>query len=89
MNIAAADFIQAFAEHLRHGTTGDKRALRREARRLQIAARMLGIAHVHVRSDVHNAAVAFLRKAFVKAPVARLHVEYRNVQALRRQHRKA
>ena len=42
----------------------------------------LGLASVHVGDDVHNAAVGLLGQALVLAPVAGLHVEDGDVQAL-------
>ncbi len=43
---------------------------------------MLAVGHVHVGDDVHNAAVGLLGQALVLAPVASLHVEDGDVQAL-------
>ena len=43
---------------------------------------MLGVGHVHVADDVHDAAVRLLRQALVLAAVAGLHVEDGDVQAL-------
>ena len=41
---------------------------------------MLGVGEIDVRDDVHDTAVRLLRKAFVFAAVAGLHVENRNVE---------
>lgn len=44
---------------------------------------MLGVGEVHVRDDVDDPAVRLLGEALVAAAVARLHVEDRDVEALR------
>ena len=43
---------------------------------------MLGIRQVHVGNDVHDPAVRLFRQALILAPVARFHVENRNMQTL-------
>lgn len=55
---------------------------------MQILAGVLRIGKVDVRDDVHDAAVRLLRKALILAAVARLHMENRDVQTLRRDRRK-
>ena len=69
-------------QHLGHGAAGHKGALLGGALGIQVAAGMLGIAHVHVGNVVHDAAVGLLRQALVKAAVAGLHVEDGDVQPL-------
>ena len=83
MNVALLDLVEVFVQHLRHGAAGHIRALLGQAAVRQIAPRVFGIAQVHVRDDVHDAAVGLLRQALVLAAVARLHVENRDVQSLR------
>lgn len=50
---------------------------------------MLGVGEVHVRDDVHNAAVGLLGKTLVLAAVACLHVEDGDVEPLGRDRREA
>ena len=50
----------------------------------KVAACMLRVCEVDVRDDVDDAAVCLLGKAFILATVARLHVENRDMQSLRR-----
>ena len=69
-------------EHFGHGAAGDVGALLGEAGVGQLAAGVLAIGHIHVGDDVHNAAVGLLGQALVLAPVAGLHVEDGDVQAL-------
>ena len=44
---------------------------------------MLGVSHIHIGDDVHDAAVRLLGQALVLAAVAGLHVEDGDVQPLR------
>ena len=69
-------------QHLRHGAAHHEGALLRDARGIQIAPGVLGVAKVHVGGHIHNAAVRLLRQALVKAAVPSLHVEDGNVQPL-------
>ncbi len=82
MNIAGLDLRQILVQYLRHGAAHHEGALLRDPRGVQIAPCVLGIAEVHVRGHVHNAAVRLLWQALVKAAVSRLHVEDRDVQPL-------
>ena len=68
---------------LRHRGTGHVGAFLRQTAVGKVAPGMLAVGHVHVADDVHYPAVRLLRKALVLAAVARLHVEYRDVKALR------
>ena len=69
-------------QHLSHGGTGHIGALLRQAGVGQIAAGVLGVSHVHVGDDIHDAAVRFFGQALVLAAVAGFHVENGNVQPL-------
>ena len=69
-------------EHFGHGAAGDVGALLGEAGVGQVAAGVLAVGHVDVGDDVHDAAVGLLGQALVLAPVAGLHVEDWDVQAL-------
>ena len=82
VNVACLDLRQILMQHLRHGAAYHKGALLRDARGVQIAPCMLGVAEIHIGGHIHNAAVRFLRQALVKAAVPGLHVENRNVQPL-------
>ena len=82
VNVACLDLRQILMQHLRHGAAYHKGALLRDARGVQIAPCMLGIAEVHIGGHIHNAAVRFLRQTLVKASVSGLHVENWNVQPL-------
>ena len=42
---------------------------------------MLGVRHIYVGDNIHDAAVRLLREALVLAAVAGFHVENRNMQA--------
>ena len=65
-----------------HGAAGDVGALLGEAGVGEVAAGVLAVGHIDVGDDVHNAAVGLLGQALVLAPVAGLHVEDGDVQAL-------
>ena len=82
MNIACLDLEKIPAQHLRHWTANNECAILRDARGVQIAPRVLGVAEVYVGGYIHNAAVGFLRQAFVEAAVPGLHMEDRNVKPL-------
>ena len=83
VDIGRLDFSQILVQHLGHRGTGHVGALLRQAGIGQITAGMLGVGHVHIGDDVHDAAVRLLRQALVLAAVARLHVEDGDVQPLR------
>ena len=84
MDIAALNGRKVVVEYLRHRGACHVGALLGQAALRQIAARMLGIGHIHVGNDVHDTAVGLLRKTFVLTAIARLHVEYGDMQALGR-----
>ena len=81
-HVGGLDLLQIGAQHLGHGAAGHIGALLGGALGVQVAAGMLGVAQVHVRDVVHDAAVGLLGQALVKAPVARFHVEDGDVQPL-------
>ncbi len=83
VDVAGLDFGQVVVEHFGHGTAGDVGALLGQAVLRQVAASMLRVAQVHVRDNVHDAAVGLLRQALVLAAVAGFHVEDGDVQTLR------
>ena len=82
VNVACLDLRQILMQYLRHGAAHHEGALLRNARGVQIAPCVLGVAEVHIGGHIHNAAVRLLRQALVKAAVPGLHVEDRNVQPL-------
>ena len=82
VNVACLDLRKILVQHLRHGAAHHEGALLRDARGVQIAPCVLGVAEVYIGGHVYNAAVRFLRQALVKASVSGLHVENRNVQPL-------
>ena len=83
-DVACLDLVQVSTQDLGHGRAGYVGALRRAAGVLEVAARVLGVGQVDVGDDVHDAAVSLLGQALVLAPVAGLHVEDGDVQALGR-----
>ena len=82
VDVAGLYLLEVVVQHFGHGATGDVGALLGEAGVGQVAAGVLAVGHVHVRDDVHNAAVGLLGQALVLAPVAGLHMEDGDVQAL-------
>ena len=82
VDIAGFDFHQVLVEHLGHGAASDVGALLGQAVLCQVTASMLRVAQVHVRDNVHDAAVGLLRQALVLAAVAGFHVEDGDVQPL-------
>ena len=82
MHRAGLDIGQVVVQHLGHGRAGHIGALRGHAAGVQVAAGVLRVAQVHIRDDVHDAAVRLLRQALVEAAVAGLHVEDGDVQSL-------
>ena len=82
VNIAGLNLCEVIMQHLCHRAAGHVGPLFGQPAVGQIAAGMLAVGHVHVGDDVHDAAVGFLRQAFVLAAVAGLHVEDRNMEPL-------
>ena len=83
MNVARFDFGKVVPEHLRHRRTRNIGALLRQPAVGKVAPRVLGVRHVDIRNDIHNAAVGFLGQTLVLATVARFHVVNRNLHAFR------
>ena len=83
VDVGRLNFFQILVQHLGHRGTGHVGALLRQAGVGQITAGMLGVGHVHIGDDVHDAAVRLLGQALVLAAVAGLHVEDGDVQPLR------
>ena len=81
-HIAGFDLGKIGTQDLGHGAARHIGALFGRALGVQIAARMLGVAQVHVADVIHDAAVGLLGQALVKAAVAGLHVKDGDVQAL-------
>ena len=71
-------------QHLAHGRTGLDDRLGPQSLGEQVAPGMLGERHVDVAQVVDDLAVEFLRDPLVEAAVAGLHVEDRDLPALRR-----
>ena len=84
VDIGRLDFFQILVQHLGHRGTGHVGTLLRQAGVGQITAGMLGVGHVHIGDDVHDAAVRLLGQALVLAAVAGLHVEDGDVEPLGR-----
>ena len=89
VHVARLYLGKVLMKHLRHRAARDVGALGRQAALREVAPRVLAVCEVHVADDVNDAPVGLLRKALVLAAVARLHVEYRDVQALRPYHAQA
>ena len=83
VNVAGLDLRKVLMQHLGHGRARHIGALPGQTAVGQIPPRVLGIRHVHIRDNVHDAAVRFLRQALVLAAIARLHMKDRDVQPLR------
>ena len=81
--------LQVVVQHLRHRGAGHVGPLLRQTALDEVSPRVLRVAQVHVGDDVHYPPVRLLRKALVLAPVARLHVEDRDVEPLRAYHAQA
>ncbi len=89
VDVAGLYLCEVVMQHLRHRRARDVRALLREARVGQVAACVLGVGHIDIGDDVHDATVRLFRQALVLAAVAGLHVEDRDVQALGPDHAQA
>ena len=89
MDVARLDLGKIVPQDFRHGAARDISPLFRQPTVGEITAGVLGIRHVDVADDVHDAAVGLFRQTFVLAAVPRFHVENRNMQALRADHRQA
>ena len=69
-------------QNLCHRGTGHIGTLFWQAGIGQITAGVFRVSHIHVRDDIHDAAVRLLRQALILAAVSCLHVEDGNVQTL-------
>ncbi len=76
-------------QNLSHRGTGDIGAFLRKTAVGKVSSGVLAVGHVHIGDDVHDAAVSFLRKAFVLAAVAGFHMENRDVKTLGADYAKA
>ena len=81
--VARLDLREVPAEDLRHRGARHVGALPRQPALGQVPPRVLAVRHVHVGDDVDYPPVRLLRQALVLAPVPSLHVEDRDVEALR------
>ena len=81
-HVAFLDLLQIHVQDFRHGRAGLVGALLGQTGICQILPGKLGIAHIHVRNHIHDAAISLLRQALILAAVAGLHVKQRNVQPL-------
>ncbi len=66
-HIAFLDFLQIHVQHFCHGRTSLVGALLGQTGIRQILPGKLGIAHIHVRNHIHNAAIGLLGQALVLA----------------------
>ena len=82
VNVAGLNLGQVVVQHFCHRGAGDVGALFGEAGVGEVTAGVLAVGHVHVRDDVHDAAVGLLGQAFVLATVAGFHVEDRDMETL-------
>lgn len=83
-HVGSLDTPPVGLQHLAHGRAHHERARRVAAHGGEVAARVLGVAEVHVAHRVHDAAVDLLGEVLVEAAVACLHVEDRDLEALSR-----
>ena len=82
MDIACLNLLEVVVEYLCHWAAGDVGALLRESAVGKVSASVLGVCHVDIGDDIHDAAVGLLWEAFVLATVTCLHVEDRDMEAL-------
>ena len=88
-HVAFLDLLQIHVQDFRHGRTGLVGAFLGQSGVRQILPGELGIAHIHVRNHIHDAAIGLLGQALVLAAVACLHVKQRDVQTFCTDGRKA
>lgn len=82
VDVAGLDFLQVLVEHFGHRAACDIGAFLGQTVLRQVAAGVLRVAQVHVRDNVHDAAIGLLGQALVLAAVAGLHMENWDVQPL-------
>ena len=83
-NIRPPDFGQILMQHLRHGGTGYENPLLGQPALVQIFSGIFAVSQIHVRNDIHDSPVRFLRQALVFAAVSRFHMENGNMKPFRR-----
>ena len=83
VNVARLDLGEVAPQHLCHRRARHVGALLGKTAVGKVAARVLGICHIHVRDDIDDASIRLLGQTLVLATVARFHMEDRNVQTLR------
>ena len=88
-HIAFLDLLQIHVQYLRHGRASLIGTLLGQTRIRQILPGELGIAHIHVRNHIHDAAIGLLGQALILAAVACLHVKQWDVQSFCTDGRKA
>ena len=81
-HIALLDLLQIHVQHFCHGRAGLVGTLLGQAGIRQILPGELGIAHIHIRDHINDAAVGLFRQELVLAAVACLHVKQRDMQPL-------
>ena len=89
VNVRSFDVGQILMQYFRHGRSRHIGTFLGHARSVQITAGMFRVTHIHIRDDIHNAAICLFGQAFVKATVACLHMEDGNVQAFGTYHAQA
>ena len=89
VDVAGFDCRQILMQNFGHGAACHVCAFFGESAVGQIAAGVLGVGHVHVADDVHDAAVGLFGQAFVLAAVTGFHVENRDMQTLSTNSREA
>ena len=88
-HIAFLNLLQIHVQYLCHRRTCLVGTLLGQTRIRQILPSEFGIAHIHVRNYIHDAAIGLLGQALVLAAVACLHVKQRDVQTFCTDGRKA
>lgn len=80
MDIAGFDLSKVRMKHFCHRGSGDIGSFPGQSAVCQIPSGMFGVGQVHITDDIHNAAIRFLRKAFIFAAVAGFHMENRDMK---------
>lgn len=82
MDVRRLYLSQIIVQHLRHRGAGDEGPLLGHPALYEVPPRVLRVAEVDVRDDVHYPSIGLLGQALVLAAVAGLHVEYGYVESL-------
>ena len=82
MDVRRLYLLQVVVQHLRHRGAGDEGPLLGHPALYEVPPRVLRVAEVDVRDDVHYPSVGLLGQALVLAAVAGLHVEDGYVEPL-------